>query len=160
MRDEGFSEVGAHLDDAYAGLGLRVWDVEARAAGIVQADVADTQVAQLAVADAAVAEDARDERAARVRGADDRHPAGVPVDCRLRAAESRRDRVLAHAAREHLRDPLRGVPPGLHAPGVAVASCAAAASISARSSSSSRKLRCGLGTRTRMRLARAGLRSM
>ena len=69
MRDEGFDEVGGHLDLADAGLGLGVGDVEARAVGVVEAEVTDAQVAQLADADAAAAEDLDDRAAAGVAAA-------------------------------------------------------------------------------------------
>jgi hypothetical protein len=86
------------------GFGLSVRDVEARAADVVEANVADSQIAEFAVTHAAVAEHPNDERAARVGTPRDRHPARVPVDGRLAAAEFLGDRVLAHSAREELRD--------------------------------------------------------
>ncbi|HEY5196525.1 MAG TPA: hypothetical protein VIJ51_05810 [Solirubrobacteraceae bacterium] len=55
--DEGLDEVGAHLDLADPGLGLRVGDPEPGTFGVVEADVAQPDVAELARADAAAAED-------------------------------------------------------------------------------------------------------
>jgi hypothetical protein len=60
--DGDFDEVGAHLDLADAGLGLGVGDVEVRAGGVVEAQVADSEVAQLADAGSAVAEIAQTAR--------------------------------------------------------------------------------------------------
>jgi hypothetical protein len=97
-------QLGAHLDDADAGLGLGVGDVEAGAGGIVEADLADVEVAQLAAANAAVPEDAHDERLAGVAHGRGRHSLYVPVDRRLRAAERGGDVLSAHAAVEHLGD--------------------------------------------------------
>lgn len=103
MLDERLGEVWTHLDIADAGFGLCVRDVEARAADVVQADMADSQITEFAVAHAAVAEHPNDERAAQVRTSRDRHAARVPVDGRLAAAEFLGNRVLAHSAREEFR---------------------------------------------------------
>ena len=95
MIDEGLCEVGTHLDDSDAGLGLRVRDVEARAAWIVQAHVADAEVAQLAVSHAAIAKNPNDERATHVVGGPlDSEAPCVVVDGGLRQAEFRRDRAV------------------------------------------------------------------
>lgn len=49
--DDGFDEVGRHLDFADAGVGLGVGDVEVGAVWVVDAELADLEVAQLTGAD-------------------------------------------------------------------------------------------------------------